>query len=148
MAGKNDKFSGVFMIENSINGRVYIGKSNGVGAAIRSAKSKLGKGKFHNEAMQNDWDKLGESTFEFLDPELTEEGEDVKEIFEEIKYDYMNCDWLLYNDISYIKENSESVIISELPNLSEAEKEFVRLIVENIKKINISELTEEINSYA
>ena len=66
MAGKYDKLEGVFLIQNKRNKMIYVGKSTKVGVAIRSAKSKLNKGKFHNHKLQIDYNKFGFDGFHFL----------------------------------------------------------------------------------
>ena len=65
MAGKFDKVSGVFEIYCLSTGLSYLGKSNSVGVALRSAKSKLRNNKFHNKSLQTEFNELGTESYEF-----------------------------------------------------------------------------------
>jgi hypothetical protein len=107
MAGKNDKSAGVFVISCSFPKRVYIGKSKSVGMALRSAKSKLGKGKFHNKEMQLQYDKTPNSfTFHDLDLLDSEENEDIKgiaKLFEIVKDEWLKEGYMAYNDITVVE---------------------------------------------
>lgn len=100
MAGKYDKESGIFLIENTISRFIYIGKSTGVGVAIRSAKSKLKNGVFHNKVIL----RAGESvdSLVFKEPILDEHNVGLRNIFSRTKDKYLNAGWLIANDIEVV----------------------------------------------
>lgn len=56
---------GVYQIENSINGKRYIGSSNQVRRRFYLHKWDLGRGKHHSITLQRAWNKYGESAFLF-----------------------------------------------------------------------------------
>lgn len=56
---------GVYKIENLVNGKVYIGKSNNIGNRWYEHKSELNNGKHINSHLQNAWNKYGSESFKF-----------------------------------------------------------------------------------
>lgn len=59
------KISGIYCIENTINHKKYIGKSNNIYKRWCEEKSGLKNHYFHNIHLQRSWDKYGEHVFEF-----------------------------------------------------------------------------------
>ena len=59
------KFSGVYAIEHTSSGRVYIGSSKNISSRLREHLSYLLKGDHHSQYLQNSWNKYGESYFQF-----------------------------------------------------------------------------------
>ena len=57
---------GVYMIRNTINDKLYIGKSVNVKKRFQEHRHELRLGRHHNVYLQNAWDKYGEGAFEFL----------------------------------------------------------------------------------
>ena len=57
---------GIYMIRNTINDKLYIGKSVDVKKRFREHKHELRLGRHHNVYLQNAWNKYGEGAFEFL----------------------------------------------------------------------------------
>lgn len=124
MAGKLDKVEGVFIIISDKTNKAYIGKSSGVGGAIRSAKSKLKKGNFHNKSLQLDFDKYGWSKNEFgddmkffIETHLVEEGELLGDTFMRIRDELLEDQYLVYNDIEYVGLKGEKEIVNALEEL-------------------------------
>jgi hypothetical protein len=57
---------GVFQIVNLRNGRIFIGKSNDLDAAINRCRKELRDGSHRNELLQKDWTAFGEEAFRFV----------------------------------------------------------------------------------
>ncbi len=106
MAGKYDKRSGVFALKNTNLNTVYLGKSNGVGVAIRDCKSKLNRGLFWNKALQDDWLKYGGidgGVFEMSKPILLEDGADVDLLLSVVQDEYLKKGYDVYNHIEIMQ---------------------------------------------
>lgn len=58
------KFSGIYVIENSVNHKRYIGSSNSVYQRLHKHNSLLNKNKHENTYLQNAWNKYGSEKFE------------------------------------------------------------------------------------
>lgn len=62
----NNPVSGIYIIANNVNGKVYVGKTvRNIKARWSEHKATLTSGKHHNTHLQNAWNKYGESAFEF-----------------------------------------------------------------------------------
>jgi group I intron endonuclease len=57
--------SGVYLIRNMVNGRVYIGSSKNIAMRLRYHRSGLRGGHHRNAILQAAWLKYGEAAFEF-----------------------------------------------------------------------------------
>lgn len=57
--------SGIYLILNTRNGKVYIGKATNFKARWRRHKSDLNRNSHKNKHLQNAWNKYGEKTFQF-----------------------------------------------------------------------------------
>lgn len=60
-----EKISGVYIIRNIINGKVYIGSSKDITHRWSLHKSDLNKNKHHSRHLQTSWNKYGKENFEF-----------------------------------------------------------------------------------
>jgi group I intron endonuclease len=69
--------SGIYVIENSVNGRVYIGSAAHIGRRWSQHRSALRKGTHYNGRLQNAWNKYGEHQFAFAVVELVLDIEQV-----------------------------------------------------------------------
>lgn len=145
MAGKHDKSKGIFIIKDNEEKRAYVGKSSSVGTAIRSAKSKLKKRKFHNDSLQSDWIEFDGKGFEFLEPILISDDEDLKIAHQRIRGEYIKDGFLLHNDIEYV-DKPQKIETSELSNLTTYEQDFIRLIIKKIGKVDIDAFSEKLNN--
>jgi len=58
--------SGIYQIRNTVNGSIYIGASHKIEERFSHHKQELRAGKHYSKALQADWEKYGESCFEFL----------------------------------------------------------------------------------
>lgn len=57
--------SGIYKIENLINGKIYVGKTLHLNKRFKEHLWELKKGKHFNEYLQNSWNKYGEENFKF-----------------------------------------------------------------------------------
>lgn len=152
MARKDEKIAGVYIIRDVDARMAYIGKSKGLGAIMRSIKSKLNARKFSNETLQEDWIKYEGEGFEFIKVPLPE-GRDLREFHSYIRDVYVGekdysgeeMKYMLYNDISYI-EKIDTIEISEISHLTQYERRFVKLVIDNVSKIDIDTFTETLNN--
>lgn len=85
--------SGIYYIKNKITNLIYIGSSNNVGHRISKHFSQLRTNKHPNHLLKKDFDKYGQSSFEFGVFELTDENLLEKEKDYQLKYGIDN----LYN---------------------------------------------------
>lgn len=60
-----DKISGIYCIENLVNGKKYIGLTNDIARRKREHINLLRKGEHENQHLQNAWNKYHENNFEF-----------------------------------------------------------------------------------
>lgn len=153
MPSKLDKMEGVFIITCEHDesksgddlGMAYVGKSKGVGAAIRSAKSKLRKGIFHNKAVQEDFNVYGmyhkdtnEDGVYFEEAYLVEDGETLGDLFFKKKDEIMEQGYLLYQDVEFIKVKPEKEIINALEELLGRDYTIVESIIQKIANGEVS----------
>ena len=142
MAAKADKMDGLYIIEDPSKRFVYIGKSQGVGAALRSAKSKLKKGNHHNNEMQQAFFKRGER---FLFDKVVLESKDQKilqDTLEDKMNKYLEDDWLLFNDIiTFDVDVNESE--DPFENLNENDTFLIKQLIEGLNNGNIPDTTRD-----
>lgn len=68
------RHSGIYLIKNTINGKVYVGSTSNLYRRLRfDHYGSLKQGRHKNPHLQASWDKYGEQYFEFSVLELTEE---------------------------------------------------------------------------
>lgn len=61
----SDKICGIYMIKNSINNKIYIGKSVDINKRWRDHRIALCDNSHYNEYLQRAWNKYGSDSFEF-----------------------------------------------------------------------------------
>lgn len=59
-------YNGVYLIENSITGRKYVGSSSNIERRIKTHKQHLEKGCHNNRKIQKDYDKYGAKSFNYI----------------------------------------------------------------------------------
>ncbi len=59
------KPAGIFQIKNTANGKVLLGSSLNLEGPLNAARFMLKLGSHHNEALQNDWNEVGQDKFVF-----------------------------------------------------------------------------------
>ena len=73
------KISGIYKIENTTNGRYYIGSSKDIlGDRWPKHKAMLRHNRHHNQHLQRAWNKYGESCFRFLIVETLQDASDTQ----------------------------------------------------------------------
>lgn len=74
---------GIYCIENTCNGKRYIGKSVDIEKRISQHKYSLKKNKHHNQYLQNSYDKYGKGAFKYYVLEVVEDRKHlpIKEMF-------------------------------------------------------------------
>jgi len=91
---------GIYCIENTLNGKKYIGQSTDINIRFINHKISLKNNNHHNQHLQNSWNKDGENAFIFSVVEECEENElDSRE-----KYWFSIYDTLDYKKGYNIKE--------------------------------------------
>ncbi len=88
--------AGIYLIKNSINGRMYVGSSVNLWGRYKAHKSALINNKHHCIFLQRDYNKCGDDAFEF---ELQEIGTPKEELvrIEQHWIDDLKDTWFLYN---------------------------------------------------
>jgi len=59
----NRKFSGVYLIKNNVNKKIYVGSSLNIYKRINKHFAELRRGKHYNNLLQRSYNKYGESSF-------------------------------------------------------------------------------------
>lgn len=79
--------SGIYLIKNIINNKVYIGSASNINKRWSRHKKDLVKGKHHSCLLQRAWDKYGEQNFKF---EVIEEVSNPEHLlsYEQVYLDY------------------------------------------------------------
>ena len=72
---------GVFVIRNKINGKVFLSSSMNLKNQYVTAKMILNMGRHFNSDLQNDWNNLGEDSFEY-------EVLETLKLYDDINYNY------------------------------------------------------------
>lgn len=60
------RIAGIYIIENTVNGRCYIGASARIGVRWREHLYQLRHDYHHNTVLLSDWNLYGEAAFEFI----------------------------------------------------------------------------------
>ena len=63
---KMNKITGIYMILNHANDKIYIGQSIDIKARWKQHKSDLNNNRHVNKHLQNSWNKFGQDNFEFI----------------------------------------------------------------------------------
>lgn len=91
--------SGVYIIKNIVNGKIYIGSSVNVFKRWTQHRYKLNKGNHANKHLQRAWNKYGISEFEFSILELINNPS--KEILIELEQKYLDEHKSFNKDVGY-----------------------------------------------
>ena len=144
MASKNDKLSGIYIIEDEKSKFVYVGKSTGVGVALRSAKSKLNKGIHHNKRMQDTYSE-DSSKFKFYVEGI--KG-DLEEGVEDKMDEFLSMDdWGLWNKVTYFDLPSKDIEIDKhgMDDLEDDELRVIQRLIDFFKENADSDLEINVN---
>lgn len=92
--GRNNRISGIYMIKNKIDNKLYIGQSKDVKCRWINHKSRLNCNNHPNNKLQNAWNKYGEENFDFiLLEECNQDIIDEREIYWISYYNSANRDY-------------------------------------------------------
>jgi len=80
---------GIYKIENTVNGKVYIGSSNNIDKRFKDHLNSLNKNKHHSRKLQNAYNKYGEDVFKH-ETLIICSNED-KYVYEQIAIDYFKA---------------------------------------------------------
>lgn len=78
--------SGIYAIQNKVNGKIYIGSSKNIARRLKQHYQLLTRNKHHSYKLQADWNKYGEDAFEVF---VVEEILD-RELLEQIEQNYLD----------------------------------------------------------
>jgi group I intron endonuclease len=92
--------SGVYLIRNVKNQRIYIGSSENVYHRKKEHWWTLRAGKHHSQKLQADWNVYGEDCFEFVVVRLTSNDKEIKNL-EESLIEKLNAVQSGYNTLVY-----------------------------------------------
>lgn len=104
-----NKISGVYLLVNKINNKIYVGSSLNINKRIRRHFNELRKNIHYNIHLQNGFNKYGESSFnsEIIEKNVLEENITTKEQFyidkfksHDFKYGYNICEYA-YTTLGY-----------------------------------------------
>ena len=126
MARKDEKVAGVYEFSNEITGFSYVGKSGGLGAIIRSVKSKLRKGNFHNKNLQEEYIEHGIEAYEIA-KHFPKENETISELLFRIETELLEDNFFLHNHIEIVKLEGEETEIDKfkIGELNSSQQELV-----------------------
>lgn len=133
---KNKIISGIYIIENLINGKKYVGSSVDIKRRWLTHKADFKKGKGVNQHFQNSWNKYGKENFSF---NILEEVEPVEDLLLEREYFWINELNLLDPNKGYNKKSLEEGVLINLSsrgsgnNSSKLKEEDIIDIVEKLK---------------
>jgi len=106
---KANSLSGIYLIKNTVNGKVYIGSSCDIKKRFSCHKSQLIRGKHCNSELQREWNIYGESSFVFDIVHVAETGVNlfvVEQDYLDIYYDDGNsCYNIRPNTYSYMYDD-------------------------------------------
>jgi len=162
MARKDEKQKGVYAILNVETKLAYVGKSNGVGAIMRSVKSKLKKGTFHNRSLQEEFVEYGDGAYDW-EKYFPNEDESLAECLDRVRKDLMDngricvvdydkddneikekIKFIPHNDIDVIRLDGEDIEIDKyrIDDLSEEERGIIYRLLDKFKEgWNVTEIS-------
>lgn len=116
--------AGIYIIENNVNGMVYVGKSEVPERRFKEHLNALRKNRHSNHLLQNDYCLYGEDSFTFMEIDTYDETEFCWKELEWIQYYRSNNLAPIYNDLGQKIENIDI----------EADKRLVDSFREGLKK--------------
>lgn len=130
MARKDEKVAGIYEFCNEETSFSYVGKSGGLGAIIRSVKSKLKKGTFHNKSLQEEYVEHGIDAYKII-KHFPIEGESIADLLLRIEKELLEDGFMLHNNIEVIKLDGEEVEIDKykIDELSPSQQEIVSTLI-------------------
>lgn len=153
MAAKADYLEGIFVFTCSSPKRAYVGKSKGVGVAKRVTKCKLKRGNFHNQEMQKDFNENPDN-FDLVGKMYFLKNNEygcntLAELADEVRMDYIDENYLLWNDIQVVEGKEKEVDRFGLDDLKNSERSVVESIIHHIKsgKIKAQNLSDLLESW-
>ena len=130
----NKVSGGIYIIENLITGKIYVGKSKNINSRLKQHKRALNKNYHVNAVLQNDWNEYGENNFKFDILKYTDDNK--KLLYYESYYaDKYICKGLynvgkLYNHnaIKYIEKDINMYIDKIKQLLPKGDSQYTKII--------------------
>jgi hypothetical protein len=140
---KVKKSIGIYLIENKILNKFYIGKSKCIETRLRQHKWELKNRKSYNVELQNDWDKHSEH-FVFTILDTTDDAKMLNALEKKHIEQFIADNKTLYNTI-YVLDKQPNTIIN-------IKKEYVSVIKQLITvldagSLSIYDLENQLNTY-
>lgn len=156
MARKDEKQKGVYAILNVDTKLAYVGKSNGIGAIMRSVKSKLKNGSFHNRSLQQEYSEFGEDMYDW-EKYFPNEGESLAECLDRVRLELMDIGricvvdydendnrieekikFVFHNDIDVIKLDGEEVETDKykMDHLTDMQRDIVSTLIKAFLEVS------------
>lgn len=97
--------AGIYIIENNVNGMVYVGRSEIPEHRFKGHMSALRRGKHHNRLLQEDYDRYGSESFSFMVVDVCNDEMMWLRELRWIQYYRSNNVAPIYNDLGQKVEN-------------------------------------------
>lgn len=125
------KVSGIYKIENKVNGKIYVGSSKDIKNRWMQHKRELNKNTHHSVKLQRAWNKYGEENFEFSI--LEECAEDKRLYLEQYYIDKFKSFFEGYN----CKERTKDMYTEEDYKMEQRNKEVCLFFKEFTDKFHV-----------
>ena len=142
MPRKDEKISGVYEFSNTTTNMSYIGKSTCIGSTVRSVKSRLNSGKFHNKKMQAEFSIHGLGSYT-VEKYIPAGNENINDLLQRIRNEVVEDGYELYNDVRVVSGDVTEIDKYGIDNLSQEKQSIIHRFLGALQSdIDISILDE------